>query len=589
MKIDKTDNIYQNPYYIKRINEIRNHFINLLNNEQVNVTLWKVDPRNGRNIAASKAIKYLVEVIGTNNEISFSHVFFYPDAFKYKIKTDVKSGYIGENQIINALKIVGIKPNDIYVQYKFHDDPIFMKSNCKFDVYVKSLNAIIEHHGTQHTKQSDFFVHNNMTAEIGFKNLQSYDLQKRDYCIKRNIRYFQFSIYDFPSTYMGLPVYKKINDLLSVLGLRTLTDYELSKVITDSRTVDLTGINKERLILEWNSKRFVLTTQDDAARILDINAQTIFRWRENNDNEFKFYYDFTSEEINIPDVNDLRVIKSRINQIKNPLNNRNTTGCEFVVIYEDKNKLHTIFLSGYESCIECEKIPIKYRVSKNVLRVMINRNSSEIAIQYGLMRKYKMGCLFLKTDVFNKIINQKTIRQLYDESGNEITKGKMPKVVCYDKNNIQKHIVCINATNASLKMKELGIGVASASIENACFYLDHKITNIEPWRFCFLCEFEDKGKQLELTQENNKANSVRDVVLFWNNIPVAHGGIRKAERVLNIYRALIMKQLKTNKKSQLKGICDFKDYTVEEYGLLPDFSEWSELNKFKQEYQSNRF
>ena len=180
-----------------------------------------------------------------------------------------------------------------------------------------------------------------------------------------------------------------------------------------------------------------------------------------------------------------------------------------------------------------------------------------------------------------------TVEDLFNSSGKNITKGKMPQIVCYKKENPQKHIIKDGATEMSRYLSSIGIKISSTSIENACFYYNHRITDIEPWRFCFLCEYRDRGNSLMFIEDKNKANSIKDIVLIWKGTPVAHGAIRTAEKILDIYREVINKQLKLS-KNPVKGICDFKIYTLEKYGILPEFSQWNELDKFKQEYQSKK-
>jgi hypothetical protein len=497
-------------------------------------------------------------------------------------------GYIGENMIIYALIASGIKPEDIYCEYTFRDDLEFMQTGCKYDVYVKSLNAIIEHHGTQHIQKTNYFVHDNTTADESFNTRQEYDIWKKEYALKRNVRYIQFSIYDFPDTYMELPVLKDINSLLSVLGCRTLSDDELNKVIVDSRTNSPKGINNERTILLWNSMRFVFHTQNEASEILKIHKQTIQRWRETNESEFRFYNEYTTEDINIPSGETLKLIKQRLKERKSATGNRKRTGCNFVAIFRDENgSIRTEYFEGYESCAENDNLPIEFRASKNYLKRTIMRNSSEVAIKYNLMARYKNDCLFITTDVFQRMIHEMTIEELFILSGKNISKGKMPKVVCYEKENPLNYIVQDNATDMSKYLSSnKNIKISPTSIENACFYLDHKTCDTEQWRFCFLCEYIDRRESLKYIEEKNKTNSKKDIVLIWKGKAVAYGGMRLAERCLGVFRDAIKKQLNVNKKP-IKGLCDFKLYNSKEYGKLPDFSEWNELDAFKQEYQSN--
>ena len=374
--------------------------------------------------------------------------------------------------------------------------------------------------------------------------------------------------------------------MLSAIGLRILTDDELNKVIVNSKTKTPSGINNERMILIWNSMRFVFHTQNEASEILGIHKQTIKRWKETEDSEFCFINEYTTEDVNIPSGDILELIKSRLNQRKTHIENRTRKGCEFVAIYKDDNGfIQTDFLSGYESCAESNTLPIKFRATKNYLKRTISRNSSEIAIKYGLITKYKIDCLFIKADVFRKITEDITVEDLFNSSGKNITKGKMPQIVCYNKNEPQICIVHDGATKMSKHLSSIGIDISSTSIENACFYCDHRITDIEPWRFCFLCEYKDRGDSLKFIEDTNKANSIKDIVLIYKGTPVAHGGIRTAEKLLEISREVINKQLKLDKEP-VKGVCDFKIYTIEEYGILPEFSQWNKLKKFKQEYQS---
>ena len=595
MIIDKNDELYSNPVYIQRIKEIRDYFSGMFKDEQlnnnlnieINISLWKSEPRKGREIAASRAIKYLVEIIGSVEHPNFVHVFSYSDAKKFKFSLN-DIGYIGENMIIYALLASGIDSKDIYTQYIFYDDPEFVKSGCKYDVYVKSLNTVFEHHGTQHIEETDYFVHDNTTARKSFEDRQSHDSWKKEYAVKRNVSYVQFSIYDFPDTYMELPVYKNINDMLSAVNLRTLSVDELNKVIVDSKTKTPSGTNNDRIILVWNSMRFVFHTQNEASEILGISKQTIKRWKESADSEFCFYNEYTTEDVNIPSEDVLELIKSQLNLRKRHIVNRLRKGCEFVAIYKDVNGfIQTEFLSGYESCAESNILPTEFRATKNYLKRTISRNSSEIAIKYGLITKYKTDCLFIKADVFRKLTEDMTVEDLFNSSGKNITKGKMPQIVCYKKENPQKHIIKDGATEMSRYLSSIGIKISSTSIENACFYYNHRITDIEPWRFCFLCEYRDRGNSLMFIEDKNKANSIKDIVLIWKGTPVAHGAIRTAEKILDIYREVINKQLKLS-KNPVKGICDFKIYTLEKYGILPEFSQWNELDKFKQEYQSKK-
>ena len=179
MIIDKNDEKYSNSVYIQRINDIRNHFIDLFKDEQLNnnidieidVNLWKSEPRKGREIAASRTVKYLVKVIGSVEHPGFTHIFTYNDAKEFEFPND-NWGYIGENMIIYALIASGIDSKDIYPQYIFYDDSEFVKSGCKYDVYVKSLNTVFEHHGTQHIEETEFFVHDNTTARKSFEDRQ---------------------------------------------------------------------------------------------------------------------------------------------------------------------------------------------------------------------------------------------------------------------------------------------------------------------------------------------------------------------------------------------------------------------------------